>query len=192
MLELVVRLRKDMPLSFHGREHLVRSLHQYSQELYLDALTGAFNRRYYEEQFCGQDSADGVAVLDVDNFKAINDTYGHPAGDAALRTIVQAIVGCIRNSDILIRYGGDEFLLVFPDIPEPVFHRRLQEISSAVSDATVPDHPEMRLSVSVGGVYKMSPLSDAVYRADTLMYKAKTEKRRMMLHNHERDRLMPD
>lgn len=192
VLELVVRLRKDMPLSFHGREHLVRSLHQYSQELYLDALTGAFNRRYYEEQFCGQDSADGVAVLDVDNFKAINDTYGHPAGDAALRTIVQAIVGCIRNSDILIRYGGDEFLLVFPDIPEPVFHRRLQEISSAVSDATVPDHPEMRLSVSVGGVYKMSPLSDAVYRADTLMYKAKTEKRRIMLHNHERDRLMPD
>ena len=192
VLELVVRLRKDMPLSFHGREHLVRSLHQYSQELYLDALTGAFNRRYYEEQFCGQDSADGVAVLDVDNFKAINDTYGHQAGDAALRTIVQAIVGCIRNSDILIRYGGDEFLLVFPDIPEPVFRRRLQEISSAVSDATVPDHPEMRLSVSVGGVYKMSPLSDAVYHADTLMYKAKTEKRRMMLHNHEHDRLMPD
>ena len=192
VLELVVRLRKDMPLSFHGREHLVRSLHQYSQELYLDALTGAFNRRYYEEQFCGQDSADGVAVLDVDNFKAINDTYGHQAGDAALRTIVQAIVGCIRGSDILIRYGGDEFLLVFPDIPEPVFHRRLQEISSAVSDATVPDHPEMRLSVSVGGVYKMSPLSDAVYHADTLMYKAKTEKRQMMLHNHEHDRLMPD
>ena len=192
VLELVVKLRKDMPLSFHGREHLVRSLHQYSQELYQDALTGAFNRRYYEEQFCGKDSADGVAVLDVDNFKAINDTYGHQAGDAALRTIVQAIVGCIRNSDILIRYGGDEFLLVFPDIPEPVFHRRLQEISSAVSDATVPDHPEMRLSVSVGGVYKMSPLSDAVYHADTLMYKAKTEKRQMMLHNHEHDRLMPD
>ena len=192
VLELVVKLRKDMPLSFHGREHLVRSLHQYSQELYQDALTGAFNRRYYEEQFCGKDSADGVAVLDVDNFKAINDTYGHQAGDAALRTIVQAIVGCIRNSDILIRYGGDEFLLVFPDIPEPVFNRRLQEISTAVSNAAVPDYPKMHLSVSVGGVYKMSPLSDAVYRADALMYKAKTEKRRMMLHNHEHDRSMPD
>ena len=192
VLELVVKLRKDMPLSFHGREHLVRSLHQYSQELYQDALTGAFNRRYYEEQFCGKDSADGVAVLDVDNFKAINDTYGHQAGDAALRTIVQAIVGCIRNSDILIRYGGDEFLLVFPEIPEPVFNRRLQEISAAVSNAAVPDYPKMHLSVSVGGVYKMTPLSDAVYRADALMYKAKTEKHRMMLHNHEHDRSMPD
>ena len=192
VLELVVKLRKDMPLSFHGREHLVRSLHQYSQELYQDALTGAFNRRYYEEQFCGKASADGVAVLDVDNFKAINDTYGHQAGDAALRTIVQAIVGCIRNSDILIRYGGDEFLLVFPEIPEPVFNRRLQEISAAVSNAAVPDYPKMHLSVSVGGVYKMTPLSDAVYRADALMYKAKTEKRRMMLHNHEHDRSMPD
>ena len=192
VLELVVKLRKDMPLSFHGREHLVRSLHQYSQELYQDALTGAFNRRYYEEQFCGKDSADGVAVLDVDNFKAINDTYGHQAGDAALRTIVKAIVGCIRNSDILIRYGGDEFLLVFPEIPEPVFNRRLQEITRAVSNAAVPDYPKMQLSVSVGGVYKMTPLSDAVYRADALMYKAKTEKRRMMLHNHEHDRSMPD
>ena len=192
VLELVVKLRRDMPLSFHGREHLVRSLQQYSQDLYLDALTGAYNRRYYEEQFCGQDSADGVALIDVDHFKEINDTYGHPAGDAALRTIVQAIEGCIRNSDILIRYGGDEFLLVFPEIPEHVFHRRLQQISSAVSDATVPDHPEMRLSVSVGGVYKMSPLSDAVYHADALMYKAKTEKRRLMLHSHERDRQMPD
>ena len=192
VLELVVKLRKDMPLSFHGREHLVRSLHQYSQELYQDALTGAFNRRYYEEQFCGKDSADGVAVLDVDNFKAINDTYGHQAGDAALRTIVKAIVGCIRNSDILIRYGGDEFLLVFPEIPEPVFNRRLQEITSAVSNAAVSDYPKMHLSVSVGGVYKMTPLSDAVYRADALMYKAKTEKRRMMLHNHEHDRSMPD
>ena len=192
VLELVVKLRKDMPLSFHGRDHLVRSLQQYSQELYMDALTGAYNRRYYEEHFCEHDRADGVAVIDVDHFKEINDTYGHPAGDAALRTIVKAVAGCIRGSDILIRYGGDEFLLVFPEIPENIFHQRLQEISRAVADAAVPEHPDMKLSVSVGGVYRMTPLSDAVYHADLLMYHAKQEKHHMMLHNHEHDRSMPD
>ena len=192
VLELVVKLRKDMPLSFHGRDHLVRSLQQYSQELYLDALTGAYNRRYYEERFCEHDRADGVAIIDVDHFKEINDTYGHPAGDAALRTIVKAIVGCIRGSDILIRYGGDEFLLVFPEIPENIFHQRLQDISRAVADAAVPEHPDIKLSVSVGGVYRMTPLSHAVYHADLLMYRAKQEKHHMMLHNHEHDRSMPD
>ena len=192
VLELVVKLRKDMPLSFHGREHLVRSLQQYSQELYLDALTGAYNRRYYEEHFCEHDRADGVAVIDVDHFKEINDTYGHPAGDAALCAIVKAIVGCIRGSDILIRYGGDEFLLVFPEIPENIFHQRLQDISRAVADAAVPEHPDMKLSVSVGGVYRMTPLSDAGSHADLLMYRAKQEKHHMMLHNHEHDRSMPD
>ena len=192
VLELVVKLRKDMPLSFHGRDHLVRSLQQYSQELYLDALTGAYNRRYYEERFCEHDRADGVAIIDVDHFKEINDTYGHPAGDAALRTIVKAIMGCIRGSDILIRYGGDEFLLVFPEIPENIFHQRLQDISRAVTDAAVPEHPDIKLSVSVGGVYRMTPLSHAVYHADLLMYRAKKEKHHMMLHNHEHDRSMPD
>ena len=192
VLELVVKLRKDMPLSFHGREHLVRSLQQYSQELYLDALTGAYNRRYYEEHFCEHDRADGVAIIDVDHFKEINDTYGHPAGDAALCAIVKAVTGCIRGSDILIRYGGDEFLLVFPEIPEAIFHQRLQDISRAVADAAVPEHPDMKLSVSVGGVYRMTPLSDAVYHADLLMYRAKQEKHHMMLHNHEHDRSMPD
>ena len=71
-------------------------------------------------------------MIDVDNFKAVNDTYGHQAGDETLRLIVRGIIDCIRSSDILIRYGGDEFLLFFPSIPSDIFASRLEEIRRRV------------------------------------------------------------
>ena len=83
----------------------------FKEELYRDSLTGAYNRRYYEEVVRKTIGPAGVALLDVDNFKICNDTYGHYAGDMALKTAANAIQSCIRESDLLIRYGGDEFLL---------------------------------------------------------------------------------
>lgn len=59
-----------------------------------------------------------VEIIDVDRFKQVNDTYGHLAGDVVLRDIAAAIQSCIRSTDILIRYGGDEFLLLFPKMSE--------------------------------------------------------------------------
>ena len=64
---------------------------------------------------------EGVALIDVNSFKLINDRYGHAAGDAALRDIADAVRSCIRKTDILIRYGGDEFLLLFPRMTEEAF-----------------------------------------------------------------------
>lgn len=84
-----------------------------------DTLTGVRSRYYLEQTLGGQVEVDGVALIDADLFKSVNDTYGHQAGDAALRTIASVISSCVRSSDILIRYGGDEFLLLFPRIPKP-------------------------------------------------------------------------
>ena len=73
---------------------------------------------------------DAVAMLDLDQFKQINDVYGHQAGDDALRMLVSAVTACVRNrSDALVRYGGDEFLLIFPHIPE----RRNKCVTAAFS-----------------------------------------------------------
>lgn len=72
--------------------------------------------------------AAGVAMIDLDDFKMYNDTYGHKAGDRVLDTTVQIIRSCIRKSDILVRYGGDEFLLILPDIEEKNFVERLKKI----------------------------------------------------------------
>lgn len=176
VLELVSKLKENPLLTVDGRNLLSNNMSAYSQALYRDPLTNAYNRRYYTEQSEAFANAEGVAMIDVDNFKAVNDTYGHQAGDETLRLIVRGIIDCIRSSDILIRYGGDEFLLFFPSIPSDIFASRLEEIRRRMESITVPDCPNFKPTVSIGGVYGAHPLADAIHRADLKMYDAKHER----------------
>ena len=122
---------------------------------------------------------DGMVVIDADNFKAINDNYGHLVGDMALRTIAKTISSCVRSSDILVRYGGDEFLLLFPQIPEQTLYDRIEQIRAAVRAAKVEGYPDIQLSVSLGGVYRAGPPAMALHEADRKMYRDKASKPRM-------------
>lgn len=83
------------------------------QLLYIDSLTSVYNRRYYDEHFQGSDDIQAMAVIDVDNFKHINDNHGHDIGDIVLQSIVQTVLSCVRKTDAVIRYGGDEFVIIF-------------------------------------------------------------------------------
>ena len=98
------------------------------QKLYKDALTGAYNRRFYEDEVKDMNGPAGVAVIDLDDFKIYNDTYGHHAGDLVLETAADIIRRYVRKSDMLIRYGGDEFLLILPDIQSDIFAAKLKMI----------------------------------------------------------------
>ena len=89
-------------------EKLQETTESYRAKLYHDVLTGAYNRRYYEDIASRIVGPAGIALMDVDDFKICNDTYGHHAGDLALEAAANAIQSCIRSSDLLIRYGGDE------------------------------------------------------------------------------------
>ena len=151
---------------------------QLKDELYRDPLTGIYNRRYYEEVARKTIGPAGVALMDVDDFKICNDTYGHYAGDMALKTVANTIQSCIRKSDLLIRYGGDEFLLVLPGIPSDILQAKLEQIRAAVQQATVPGYSHFRLSLSIGGTMQAitDPMENAVRRADRLMYQAKCRK----------------
>ena len=148
------------------------------EELYKDPLTGAYNRRYYEEVVRKSTGPAGIALIDVDDFKICNDTYGHHAGDRALETAANAIRSCIRESDLLIRYGGDEFLLVLPGIPGDILQTKLEQIRTAAQMASVPGYSHFRLSLSIGGTMQAitDPMENAVRRADRLMYQAKCRK----------------
>ena len=161
-----------LPLDASARS----SLHS-NELIYRDALTGAYNRRFYEEELKHTYLNAGVAMIDLDDFKLCNDTYGHSAGDAALRLITSIIHRCIRSTDMLVRYGGDELLLILPDISAEAFVRKLKDINKRLFAAHLPEFEKMHVSASIGGVMAAGiPISDALPIADKRMYLAKRRK----------------
>lgn len=177
VIEMINRLDDETLMDSEGCQNLVSKLTSYSEELYRDALTGVFNRRYFEDQIRDASFSCGVAMIDLDDFKLYNDTYGHNAGDMALDTIVKTVNRCIRRTDRLIRFGGDEFLLLLSEMDEENFVQKLKQIQTQIHEAQVPGYAKMRLSVSVGGVLSRNEtIGEAMMRADKLMYLAKERK----------------
>lgn len=155
----------------------------------IDALTGVYNRNYYEKNIRGTSLQGFVAMLDLDNLKLCNDHFGHSAGDSVLKRLAEVIKAELRSGDKLIRFGGDEFLLLAQDCPDDEFEQLLLRIQTKVSEAAVPGFPGLSLSVSIGGTRVAgSSSSEAVMRADQMMYMAKAHKNlvitdRFMLQN---------
>ena len=177
IMEMMKQLNEDTLLDSEDCEKLMGRLTIYNEKLYRDALTGAYNRRFYEDEVRGMKERAGVAVIDLDDFKLYNDTYGHHAGDMVLETVADIIRNFIRKSDMLIRYGGDEFLLILPGIRPDAFSSKLQLIQERIHAASVPGYHHLQISVSIGGVmFDGGDISEALSRADTLMYQAKVQK----------------
>ena len=152
-------------------------LMSFSQQLYIDALTGAYNRRFWEDKMKSFSGVAGIALIDLDDLKLYNDTFGHSAGDAALKALVQITKKSIRRTDKLIRYGGDEFLLIMPNVSSSIFAEKLRTIQERIHEADFPEFPGLKISASIGGamLYNGS-IEEVVSRADKLMYYAKSYK----------------
>lgn len=189
VLELIQTLDKDALIDPESSENLVEKLLPYRERLFRDAATGAYNRRFYEEKIKDSTVHAGVAVMDLDDFKLFNDTLGHHAGDVALQTFAQIAQRSIRKSDALIRYGGDEFLLILPNISEQVFRQKLELLREQVHAAVIPDYPTMQMSVSIGAaISKGEPIDAVVSRADRMMYRAKNH-RNMVITEWQNDKM---
>ena len=189
VMELVRHMGDNCLIDAEGRDKLQNKLNSYHDELYIDALTGAYNRRYYEDKIKTSTQKCGVAMIDLDDFKLYNDTCGHDAGDAVLKTLVLMIRDCVRDEDSLIRYGGDEFLLLMPEISQKEFEERLEKAKQKINEADVPGYTNLHLSVSVGGVLSEASESveDAATRADKLMYQAKNRKNMVVTAGREQE-----
>lgn len=177
VMELVKHLENDTLIDTDGRDKLVGKLKGYQDKLYIDPVTGVYNRRYFEDEIRNMQNSAGVTMIDLDDFKLYNDIYGHDMGDQVLCIVADVIKNCIRKTDKLIRYGGDEFLLILSDMVRGTLRGKLLQIQEAIENATIPNCPRLKLTASIGGVISEDgKIDEAIAKADQLMYKAKDYK----------------
>ena len=177
VMELVKHLDNDTLIDTDGRDKLVGKLQGYQNKLYIDPVTGVYNRRYFEDEIRNMQNSAGVAMIDLDDCKLYNDIYGHDMGDQVLCIVADVIKNCIRKTDKLIRYGGDEFLLILSDMVRGTLRGKLLQIQEAIENATIPNCPRLKLTASIGGVISEDgKIDEAIAKADQLMYKAKDHK----------------
>jgi diguanylate cyclase (GGDEF)-like protein len=170
---MVVLLLEDVSRESEDARNQLALAHDRLKQLSLyDTLTGALNRRAFDEG-AGLEAVGGrfgtALMVDMDNLKTVNDTGGHAAGDELLRRLVETLRRCVRPLDRVYRWGGDEFLLLFPAaVPEEVVPR-LRAALRAV--------PELEVSVGAARFSGSEDLAAAIERADRAMYEEKAHNR---------------
>jgi diguanylate cyclase (GGDEF)-like protein len=152
-----------------------------------DDLTGLVNRRHMEEladiehrRAMRSGSVPCLCLIDIDHFKRINDAHGHAAGDVVLRLFARHAAASVRETDVLARGGGEEFLVMLPDTQPPEAMTGFERLRRLLSrDAAWGEHAHLRVTFS-GGLTAWrpgEPLRDALVRADAALYEAKASGR---------------
>ncbi len=176
LTELRVRVRSALRL-----HRLVQMLAQRAQ---IDGLTGLWNRAYFDRRWAEEVAKASrhahpltLAMLDIDHFKGINDTYGHPAGDAVLQGVARLIQRECRQEDVACRYGGEEFALIMPDTSPQEAHNLCERVRTSLAATIWSQHPERTVTISIGlaGHIKPGDISAPGWleHADRALYSAK-------------------
>ena len=178
----------DLRHRLHRRNLALHDAKEHAEELArVDALTGAVNRRTFfelaEEEtlralrnrrpFC-------IAVLDLDRFKSVNDRFGHPVGDRVLTTFAATVGACLRSTDKLGRYGGEEFVLLLPETPLAGGRVVVERIRTAVKEAdwaAIAPGLELTVSIGIASFRRGETVGQLLERSDLALYVAKREGR---------------
>lgn len=187
VMEMITGFDENMVVDYADEDGCAEPLAKYFEKTYTDVLTETYNRRYYEEFLAGEELNGGIAMIDLDDFKLYNDLFGHGVGDAVLKAVAAAVKSCVRFTDKVVRYGGDEFLIVVPGVKEEAFRRCLSDICDSVKETVVDDYPAIKPSVSVGGIVcRGETIKNAAVKADEFMYIAKQKKRLRYYRNKKK------
>lgn len=196
----LITLGPDVTLVLEASDQSIQSL---LQEMYrsatLDSLTGLLNRRSFLERFEEEVSATRrhglqacLGIMDIDFFKAVNDTYGHPAGDAVLVEVAQRLTGCLRTEDVLARFGGEEFVILARQTPAEGAWVLLERMRGCVEEQpfgvpTPEGEKQIRVTLSAGFTVlgKESSLEQAMERADVALYEAKRSGRNRVIEKKQ-------
>jgi diguanylate cyclase (GGDEF)-like protein len=182
---LVETLGKQLSLAL-GNIRLRATLREQSAR---DSLTGLFNRRYMEESLdreirraTREGYGLGILLADLDNFKQLNDTFGHAAGDAVLRRIGRFLAGAVRSEDIACRFGGEEFVVILPKASLDDAYRRAEALREGIKagslDEPDPFSPTATMSVGVAAYPEHgTSAAQLILASDSAMYLAKAQGR---------------
>lgn len=171
---------------FYCRVHQLLNMKEATEELYQlanqDALTGLWNRRFLFAQACSTCTARSIAMLDIDHFKAVNDTYGHDGGDAALKVIAN-ILKIYFPDDIVARFGGEEFCIQ-SHIPFDDFITRVENVRLRIEKTLIKHNSNtIQVSVSIGVCSNRESLNDQIKLADDRLYEAKAAGRNCTVYS---------
>ncbi len=180
LMELRVRLRSALKM-----RRLIQMLAQRAQ---IDGLTGLWNRAHFDDRWTEEtkraarsSSPLSLAIFDLDNFKQVNDTYGHPAGDAVLQGVARLIQKIARQADIACRYGGEEFAVIMPDTTPEQALNLCERIRAALDETDWPGKPNRHITISAGVAGSEGPTTigrdEWIVQADQNLYRSKSEGR---------------
>jgi len=191
MLEKYGNVTPELELLGEALKRLWKENRYLTLQATRDELTGAYNRRGFFSaalQFAHisqrTGSTAGIIMIDIDHFKAINDRFGHSAGDLALIDTVKFLIGSLRKSDIIGRYGGEEFIVMLPKISKGATAKVAEKLRNIVE---VNSRDKIPLTISLGfvetvfGMNVQEDFNRFIHMADTALYKAKTSGRNKVI-----------
>ena len=178
---VIVLLEKVLNDFRDTNEQLLSTQKQLEELVKTDPLTAAFNRHafygFMRQQGEDEESTSGcVGFFDIDDLKAINDCFGHPAGDVVIRSVVKSLRDIIRAEDLIYRWGGDEFFVVMVSMSAEMAESRMTRLDSLLEQVYIDNLPEpIKIGVSWGftDYTNSADLEMAIKRADSAMYRRK-------------------
>ena len=152
-----------------------KMISEFKTELYIDSLSKIRNRKFLDEKLIFE-PCKAVVMADIDLFKDINDTAGHQGGDEAIQKVAALLEQSVRKDDVVIRYGGDEFMMVFFDITKEVLENKLSYLRTEVKGISLENSPEVRITMSFGAAFGTELVNNMIGSADKALYESKKKR----------------
>ena len=152
-----------------------KKISEFETEIYYDSLSKVRNRKYLDDKLI-YEPCRAVVMADIDLFKNINDTVGHQCGDDVIAKVAAILEQAIRKEDVVIRYGGDEFMMAFFDITREDLESKLSYLNEAVKEITPQSAPDVKVTMSFGGAYGTELVNNLIATADKALYESKKKR----------------